>query len=399
MSEQRPAPLLWVMFFAFFTFGMMGVLGALTPDIIAEFHLTRFEAGLLGSSLLAAVALFALPSGLLADRFGARRVILSGVALMAVGCFLVSQSRSYPLILLMVFVIGTGVTMLQTSANPLIQHLDVPHNYHRNLTFTIACATFGGFLSIFFLAYIRGTGHPWQAYYILFAVVCIILLGFLAVSNFPPSNPNAERFSWSQVGKLLRNPILITYGLGVYLYGAAEVGTYYWIPKFFEDIHGVSGSVVNAQASGFLERVFPSLPAFIFALFLGMQGLGRLLGGAVLNRLGSRWVMRIYSVMALACLIVAITGSKYVSAVGFVACGFFMSVLFPLLFSGTISSFAEHHGTISGLLCTSYIAQAIVVPSQGWVGDHFGMRWALLIPVVCLTYVVGLSVWGRAKYD
>ena len=109
--------------------------------------------------------------------------------------------------------------------------------------------------------------------------------------------------------------------------------------------------------------------------------------------------MRVYSVMALVSLIVAIFGPKYVSAVGFVACGLFTSVLFPLLFSGTISSFTEHHGTISGLLCTSYIAQAIVVPSQGWVGDHVGMRWALVIPAVCLTYVVGLSIWGRAKYD
>lgn len=400
MSERRPAPLLWVMFFAYFTFGMMGVLGALTPDIITEFHLSRFEAGLLGSSLFVAVATFALPSGMLADRIGARRVILSGVALMSVACFLVSQLRNYPLILSMMFTIGAGVTMLQTSANPLIQRLDAPQNYHRNLTYTIACATFGGFLSIFFLATIRGTGHPWQDYYILFGAVCMVLLGLLAVSSFPPTNPNAERFRWDQVGELLRNPILITYGLGVYLYGAAEIGTYYWIPKFFEDVHGVSGSVVNANASGFLAKVFPSLPAFIFALFLGMQGVGRLLGGAVLKHFGTRWVMRVYSVMALVCLIVAIAGpTKYVTAAGFVACGFFTSVLFPLLFSGTISSFSEHHGTISGLLCTSYIAQAIVVPAQGWVGDHFGMRWALSIPILCLSYVVGLSIFGRAKYD
>jgi fucose permease len=321
------------------------------------------------------------------------------VALMAAGCFAVSQSRSYPVILLMVFTLGTGVTMLQTAANPLIQHLDAPQNYHRNLTFTIACATFGAFMSIFFLAYIRGTGHPWQDYYLLFGAVCAVLLGLLAISVFPLPSSTADRFSWSHVGKLIRNPILITYGIGVYLYGAAEIGTYYWIPKFFEDIHGVPGSVVNANASGFLAKVFPSLPAFILALFLGMQGVGRLLGGAVLNRLGSRWVMRVYSAMALVSLVVAIFGPKYVSAIGFVACGLFTSVLFPLLFSGTISSFSEHHGTISGLLCTSYIAQAIVVPSQGWVGDHFGMRWALLIPAVCLTYVVGLSVWGRAKYD
>ncbi len=387
------------MFFAYFTFGMMGVLGALTPEIIVEFQLTRFAAGLLGSSIFVAVALFALPSGLLADRIGPRRVILAGVSLMTLGCLLVWQSKSYGLLLLMVFAIGTGVTMLQTSGSPMIQQLDSPQNYHRNLTFTIACATFGGFLAIFFLAYIRGTGRPWRVYYFFFALVCLVLFGLLAISRFPQRNPNPEGFRLDQVTKLLRDPILITYGLGNYLYAAAEVGTYYWIPKFFEDVHGVPGAVANAQASTFLAKVFPSLPAFIFASYLGMQGIGRVLGGAVLNRFGSRRVMRVYSVMALISLIVAIAGSKYVTAVAFAACGFFMSVLYPLLFSGTISSFSEHHGTISGLLCTSYIAQAITVPSQGWIGDHIGMRAALVLPAVCMIYVVGLAIYGRAKYD
>jgi fucose permease len=109
--------------------------------------------------------------------------------------------------------------------------------------------------------------------------------------------------------------------------------------------------------------------------------------------------MRFYSVMALASLLAATFGSKYVTAVGFAACGLFTSVLYPLLFSGTINSFSEFHGTISGLLCTAYIAAALVAPFEGWVGDHIGMRTAMLIPALCLTYVVGLAMLGRAKYE
>jgi fucose permease len=123
------------------------------------------------------------------------------------------------------------------------------------------------------------------------------------------------------------------------------------------------------------------------------------LGGAVLNKFGARRVMRFYSVMALASLLVATFGSTYVTAVGFAACGFFTSVLFPLIFSGTISSFSEYHGAISGLLCTSYLGGAIVTPCEGWIGDHIGMRTAMMIPALCLTYVVGLAMLGRAKYE
>ncbi|MBZ5562378.1 MAG: MFS transporter [Acidobacteriia bacterium] len=399
MSSQRPARLLWVMFFAYFTFGLSGVFGALIPDIIREFHLSRSVAALFGSALFVSVALFAIPSGLLADRIGARKVILGGVALMAVGCFLVSQSHNYPLILAMVFAVGIGITMLQTTGSPLVQDLDVKPNYPRNLNFTIACATFGGFLAIFILAYIRGTGRAWQWYYVVFALICLTLLGMFLLSRFPPRAGNAERIRLDQIGKLLRNPILLTYGIGTHIYTVGEVGTYMWIPKFFEDVHGVPAIASNAAAATFMGRVFPSLPALIYALFLGMQGLGRLVGGAVLNRFGSRRIMRIYSVLTLLSLLVAIFGSKYVTAVAFAACGFFMSVLYPLIFSGTINSFSEHHGTISGLLCTAYISAALLSPFQGWMADHFGMRTAMVIPVLCMTYVIGLALFGRAKYD
>ena len=387
------------MFFAYFTFGFTGVLGALIPDIITNFHLSRFMAGLFGSALFLALAIFAIPSGLLADRVGARRVILAGVMLMALGCYMVTQAHNYPLVLLMVFAIGTGTTMLQTSGSPMIRQLDAPQNYHRNLTFTIACCTFGAFLSIFLLAYLRGTGHPWQTFYLFFAIVCLALAGILGLSTFPPRATAAEGIHLDQIGKLLRHPILLTYGLGVYLYCAAEIGIYFWIPKFFEDVHGVPAAVSNAGAATLLGRVFPSLPAFIYALFLGMQGVGRVLGGIVLKRFGARRVLRFYSAMALASLLLATLGSTMLTAVGFAACGLFTSVLYPLIFSGTINSFDKYHGTISGLLCTSYIASAIVPPLQGWVGDHLGMRVAMLVPALCLTYVIGLAIFGRAKYE
>jgi FHS family L-fucose permease-like MFS transporter len=147
------------------------------------------------------------------------------------------------------------------------------------------------------------------------------------------------------------------------------------------------------------EKVLPTLPALVVALFWGLQGSGRLVSGAILNRFGSRRILRVYSFMALALLLAADFGSKDVSAVGFAACGFFTSVLFTLIFSGTINSFAENHGTISGLLCTAILGGALIPPLVGWMGDHFGMRMAMLVPAVCFTYVFGLAMFGRAKYE
>ncbi len=399
MPRTRPAPLLWVLFLAFFTFGLMGVLAALTPEVIAEFHLTRFEAGFLGSSLFLALALFAPPSGYLSDRIGARLTILAGVSLMTGGCLLVAQSRTYPVALAGIFLFGIGTTMLQTAGGPLVRELDEPRHYHRNLTVTIGCCTLGAFLSIFLLTYIRGTGRAWQSLYLVFAGVCAVLLLSLSVSRFPSRTGGTEAMRLSETGKLLRNPLLLAYIIGNYAYNAAEVGAYFWIPKFFEDVHGLPAAA-NTRAAGFLEGVFPTVPALVYALFIGMQSLGRLTSGAVLGRFGSRRVMQVYSVMALISLGVAALGATtLVSATGFVCYGLFTSVLYPLIFSGTINSFSSSHGTISGLLGTSYIAGFTVTPLEGWIGDHAGMRMALAIPLVCMAYVIGLAMLGRAKYE
>jgi fucose permease len=396
---DRPSNLRYVFFLAYFTFGMMYVLGALTPDVIAEYHLSRFAAGLLGSAFYLAYTLCAIPTGMLMDRVGGRPIILSGVLLMGLGCLVVSNAHSYPLILAMVFAVGVGVTMLQTSGNPLIQQLDVPENYNRNLTITIGFAGFGPFFAPFILAYIRSTGRPWQTLYLFFAFFCLGVLILLALAKFPPRIQSTDRMQLGKVGKLLRSPLILAYMFGIFFYVAAEVGTAFWIPKFFEDVHGVSNIVINPAASSLVAKAFPSLPAFIFALFWGLQGTGRLLSGAVMNRFGGRNILRVFSVMAFFSLLLAIFGSKIMTAVGFATCGFFTSVLFTLIFSGTINSFAEDHGTISGLLCTAVLGGALIPPFEGWVGDHLGMRAAMLVPALCFVYVAGLAMWGRAKYE
>jgi len=397
----RPSPLLWVLFLAYFTFGMItNVLGVVIPEVIKDYQLSLFAAGILAFAFFLAYGLFSIPTGLLMDRLGPRPLVLLGVALMGLGCLVVSWARNYPLIVGMIFAVGVGVTVLQTAGNPLIQHLDRTENYHRNLTLTIGFCGIGAFLGPFILAFVRGTGRPWQTLYLFFAGLSGLLLVLLFLSRFPASEKAATERAAPSYGALLLHPIVIAYSLGIFFYVGAEVGTASWIVKFFERVHGVSGEVSNAEAASFIGRVLPTLPALVVALYWGMQGAGRLVSGAVLNRFGSRRILRIYSFMALACLLLAaLAPARGLSAAGFIACGFFTSVLFTLIFSGTINSFTDSHGAISGLLCTAAVGGAIVPPIVGLVGDHSGLRVAMLIPALCFSYVFGLAMLGRAKYE
>jgi FHS family L-fucose permease-like MFS transporter len=398
---ERPSGLLWIIVLAYFTFGMItNILGVIIPEVIKQYHLSLFAAGFLAFSFFLAYGVCAIPTGLLMDRFGARPLLLLGVTLMGLGCLVVAWARSYPLMLAMIFAVGVGVTILQTAGNPLIRHLDRLDNYHRNLTLTIGFCGIGAFLGPFMLAFIRGTGRSWESLYFFFAGLSLVLLALLAVSRFPSTGMGtSDRIRVDQLGKLLKNPLVLTYALGIFFYVGAEVGTASWIVKFFERVHGLSGEVANLEATRFLTKALPTLPALIVALFWGLQGTGRLVSGAVLNRFGSQRILRLYSFLALACLLFANFGSKNVTAVGFAACGFFTSVLFTLIFSGTINSFTENHGTISGLLCTAILGGALVPPLVGWVGDSFGMHAAMMVPALCFAYVFGLAMFGRAKYE
>jgi fucose permease len=400
MPERRSS-LLWAIFLAYFTFGMItNVLGVIIPEVIKQYQLSLFAAGILAFGFFVAYGIFSIPTGLLMDRFGAKPLVLFGVALMSLGCLVVAWAQNYPLIVAMIFAVGVGVTVLQTAGNPLIQHLDRPENYHRNLTLTIGFCGIGAFLGPFMLAFIRGTGRGWQSLYILFAVLSLVLLALLALSRFPSRTTAAvERIRVDQLGKLLKNPLVLAYSLGVFFYVGAEVGTASWIVKFFERVHGLSAEVANLGATSFFAKVLPTLPALIVALFWGLQGSGRLVSGAVLTQFGSRRILRIYSFMTVVCLLAANFGSKNVTAAGFVACGFFTSVLITLIISGTINSFEENHGTISGLLCTAIVGGALVPPLVGWVGDNFGMHMAMMVPTLSFAYVFGLAMFGRAKYE
>lgn len=397
----KRSSLLWVFFLAYLTFGMItNILGVIIPEVIKQYNLSMFAAGFLAFGFFIAYGLFSIPTGLLMDRFGAKPLVIAGVILMGLGCLVVAIAQSYLVVLIMIFAVGVGVTILQTAGNPLVQHLDRPENYHRNLTLTIGFCGIGAFLGPFLLALVRGSGRNWQFLYILFALLCFVLLVPLLFSIFPSTAAAAgDRFRVDQLGKLLKNPLVLFYTLGVFFYVGAEVGTASWIVKFFERVHGLSADVANVAAAGFFRKVLPTLPALILALFWGFQGVGRLASGPILNRLGGRKMLQLYSFMTVVCLLAANFGPRTVTAVGFVACGFFTSVLITLVMSGSINSFAENHGTISGLLCTAIMGGGVIPPVVGWAADKFGMHAAMILPTLAFAYVFLLAVFGRAKYE
>lgn len=393
--------LLWIMLLAYFTFGfVLNVVGVMIPVLIREYRLSLFAGGLLAFALYIPFGICSIPAGLAADRFGSKPVVLSGILMMAGGCGGIASAKGFVSIMISAFVVGGGIAVLETAGNPLIERLDREENYHRNLTLTIGFCGIGAFTGPFCLSALQSHGKPWQELYVGYAILCAALLVLFSLSRFPKQSTNAaESLRLREISKVLGHRVAITYFLAIFFYVGAEVGTASWIVRFFQEVHGLGEIDTDHVALTLARRVVPALPALTVSLFWGLQGVGRLVSGLWIHKLGARFTLRLYAIAATGCFLVAIFGSVHVTAIGFAACGFFTSVLFTLLFSGAIHTFIESKGTVSGLLVAASIGGGIIPPLVGLSADHFGIQIAMAIPFLCFLYVTAVSLVGKAKYE
>ena len=401
-SGERHPGLLWTMFGAYFTFGsVLNVVGVIIPILIRQHHLSLFAGGLLAFAFFISFGVFSIPAGLLADRIGSKPVVVGGVILMGIGCGSIPLVAGYVAITVCAFVVGSGVAFLQTAGNPLIGRLDRRENYHRNLTLTIGFCGIGAFVGPFCLSALLAHGEPWQRLYAGYAVICALLALSFLLSKFPSvAASGSEKIRMKEILRLLGHPISITYFFAVFFYVGAEVGTASWIVKFFQQVHHLAGESAADGGQSLAMRSLPSLPALTVSLFWGLQGVGRLTSAPGLKKLGPRWMLQLYSLGAIASLLIAAFSPWVtVAAAGFIACGFFTSVLITLLFSGAIQTFKQSQGAISGLLVTASIGGAIIPPLVGLTADHFGLRLAMMLPVLAFTYVFAVSILGNASYE
>jgi fucose permease len=125
------------------------------------------------------------------------------------------------------------------------------------------------------------------------------------------------------------------------------------------------------------------------------MSVGCLLGLVLLRLFDSRRVLGVFVVLAIGCVAAALSGSASLSLAAFPAAGFCLSVMWSIVFSLALNSVSRHHGAFSGILCTGILGGAIVPLFVGVLGDHIGLRLALLTVFVTLGYMLSISIWAR----
>jgi MFS transporter, FHS family, L-fucose permease len=379
---------------AYIAFGLVtAVIGVVISRFQETYHVPLWVAALLPFAFYLAYGLCSVPFGLAMDRRGGRPVMLLGMLLMTVGCFLFYFSVNWWLMLIMVFLIGVGVTAIQTAGNPIIRDLDVPEHYSGNLTIIIGIGALGYAISPVLVPMFELKGYNWQGVYLVFGLINLVITGMMAAVPFPAGKLiEDEKVRPETILTLLKNPVIASHTLGIFLYVGAEVGISSYIVTFMERVHGIGIQDSLWAKDSFWYAAFPSSSALAVAVFWALQALGRIAIGPLMTRIRPKTIFAVTSVFCCASLLSAIVGPPRVALAGFMLCGLFTCAMFTVIFSNAIDSVATNHGTISGILCTAVAGGAVVGGLVGFTGESWGLRPAMSLNLLALLYVLSLSM-------
>ena len=388
-SGERKTLLLGITALIYVVFGLLtSVIGVAIDRFQAQYGVSLGVAALLPLAFFLAYGLTSIPFGLLTDRFGAKSVLLLGTALMGTGSALCYLSAAAWAVIVSVFLIGTGVTAVQIAGNPFVRELDQPSRYTSNLTLIIGIGALGYALSPLIVPVLQANNLSWTTIYLLLAVVNAVIFVVVAFAHFPKTTTNAdERLNLGRLFHLCRNPLVLVYALGIFLYVGGEVGVSSYIITFMNNVHHLSNNQSFWPEPTFMHQLFPSKTALIVALFWLLQAVGRLVASALMRKVSERAVFIVHSALTV------------VALVSFALVGYFTCVSFTALFSAVINSFNHDHGMLSGILGTAIVGGAFIGWLVGAVGNAHGMVWGMAVNVVAFAYVMAVAVWGKGMKE
>jgi FHS family L-fucose permease-like MFS transporter len=399
--KDKKKVLLTIMMLIYIAFGLVtSVIGVIIDKFQLEYNVSLQIAAFLPFAFYIAYGLFSIPFGLQMDKISAKSVLFTGLILLTAGCLILFSSNNYKVIIAMIFLIGIGVTALQTAGNPFIRELDTPAKYSANLTIIIGIGGLGYAFSPLIVPVIQGAHFSWNLVYLIFGIFSLILLLLLTLIKFPGVNvTEEEKIQTSTIPSLLKNKIIITYTLGIFLYVGGEVGTSSYIVLFLSKIHKIAADYSLWNKDSFWYLIFPSLSALIVGLFWLFQAFGRLIMGWLMKYFRPKTIFVTHSAGTCIALLFAVFGSKQESLIAFVLVGYFTSVSFTSIFSGAIQSFNKYQGTISGILCTAIAGGALLGYLVGFIGGSINLKAGMMLNFAAFFYVFILAVFGRGNVN
>lgn len=398
-SQQNHTPALVVLTTLFFMMGFITCMNdILIPHLKDIFDLTYVQAMLIQFCFFTAYAIMSIPMGYLVGKIGYKNGVISGFVLTAIGCLLfypAAGSHSYATFLGALFILASGVTLLQVAGNPYVTLLSKPGKESATLTLVQAFNSLGTTIApqigaFLILADATQTVSKTeqissvQIPYLGLAGLLIILAVFVKMIRLPDARKIAEEESeHNHDGKhsVWQYRHLVFGAAGIFCYVGAEVS--------------IGSLLVNVL--GYLKGLDHASAAKYLSFYWGGAMVGRFLGSAIMAKIAPNRYLAFNATAAVVLLGVAMLAGKASADVAMwalLAIGFFNSIMFPTIFSLATKGLGRFTSSASGVLCTAIVGGAVVPVVQGWVADTQGLMISFVVSAICYVYIVFFAIKG-----
>ena len=408
-AEHVDAPelRLFVMGLFFIFGGITSLNDVIIPKLKELFTLNYTQAMLVQFCFFTAYLLIGIPGAKLVKKIGYMRGAVAGLLTMMIGCLLfipASQTATYGLFLLALFVLASGVVIVQVVANPLISLLGKPETAHSRLTFAQAFNSLG--TTIFPIAgsaLILGSlakvsadqlsGAELDAYrtaesqaivhgYLGIAVALAVVAGAVWLFRNRLQGEKHEASAGLTGFDLLKRPRFGFGALCIFLYVGAEVSIGSLIVSYLMQ-PGVMG--LQEQAAGKL-----------IGLYWGGAMIGRFIGSAVMRVISPGKLLACVAVGAITLILISIGTTGSVSGYSLLAIGLMNSIMFPTIFSLASEKLGPRAADGSGIINVAIFGGAVVPLATGALADLTGhLGFALLLPAACYAIIAAFGVYAR----
>jgi len=386
----------------FFMWGFITCLNdILIPHLKNVFSLTYTQAMLIQFCFFGAYFIVSLPAGMLVKRVGYKRGIVTGLTIAAVGCALfypAAALQRYELFLAALFVLASGITLLQVSANPYVTALGHKDTAASRLNMTQAFNALGTTVAPYLGALLILSGvvadatsmtdaqrlaeaQAVQFPYIMLSVALLVLAVIFSALKLPNIDAIEQQPTDNENGgSAWQHSHLVLGALAIFVYVGAEVSIGSFLINFLGEEH----------IMGFTE----SQAGKYIGWYWGGAMVGRFTGALVMQKIAAGKVLAFNSILAALLVLTAVFSQGSLAMWAILLVGLCNSIMFPTIFSLGLAQLGHLTSQGSGILCLAIVGGAIVPLLQGVLADTLGVQLAYILPSLCYFYIAYYGLKG-----
>lgn len=376
----------------FFTFGFITCLNdILSPTLKRILHFNYTQISYIPFAFFFAYFLISPPSIWVVKKIGYQNSTGVGILITGVGCLLflpASIYLSFNVFLIALFVLASGMALLQTAANPYIAILGTPETSSSRLTIVQAFNSLGttiapAFGTIFILENLSRNpdAEALKIPYIGLGIALFLLAITIFLIRLPKVTPQqTDEMEESNKTSVWQYSHLVLGAVGIFMYVGAEVSIGVYLVNYI----GLP-QILNLEEKN---------AGFYLSFYWGGAMVGRFLGSVVMQKIAPQKVLFFNAFLAAILLLLGVFLQGMLALIAILLIGFCNSIMFPTIFTLALKKLGKFTEAGSGILCMAIVGGALVPVLHGKMADIFGLQLSFLVPLICYLYIAFFGMKG-----